>query len=169
MACYQDFTSVSEAREDGQRAKTNIPDVSILLDLKWCHWVEKVVAILHTGDKEAVVFPFSYHQFRTEIIKACQRMQGARAVAHGPERPALRETQLSDSRLFGAASSIARRDRNLRTTCRGSHPWNLSRFCLHQRLKRQYILHPFVHSDVVTATFEHTEFLVIQCVRIRRS
>ena len=28
--------------------KTNAPDVPILLDWKWCHWVEKVVAFLHS-------------------------------------------------------------------------------------------------------------------------
>ena len=46
-------------REDGQFSKTNLTDVSILLDWKWCHWMENDVSILHTEDNEARVFPFS--------------------------------------------------------------------------------------------------------------
>ena len=163
-------------REDGQCMNTNLTD---LLVWKCCHWMEKVVVILQTGDKGALVFPFSYHQFRTEFLKKKkkylnlqnvtlsqarhsgpsidramnvnpQRMQVARAVAHGPERPALREKPLAGSRFVGAASSNARIARHFRTTCPGgSHSWNQPRLCLHRRLKRQYILHLFAHVDVV--------------------
>ena len=89
-------------REDGQCTKNNVPDVSILLDWKWCHWVDKVVAFLYTGDKEALVSPFSKryslsssrlwprHRPSNEREEP-QRMQVARAVAHGPQRPALRK------------------------------------------------------------------------------
>ena len=51
------------------------PDVSILLDWNWCHWIENIVSILHTVDTEAHVFPFSHHQFRTEFLKACQSLK----------------------------------------------------------------------------------------------
>ena len=87
------------------------------LDWKWCHWKENVVSILHTEDKEARVLPFSYHQFWTEFMKACQsvnphiitlsiklqhRSSNERQAPQrklisrgqwrtGPERPALRE------------------------------------------------------------------------------
>ena len=54
-------------RNDGQRTKTNLSLV-LPLDWKWCHWVEKVVAFLHTGDKEAFVSPFSHHQFRIKTV-----------------------------------------------------------------------------------------------------
>ena len=54
-----------EPREDGQRTEANLTDVSILLDWKWCHWINNVVSILRPEDKEARVFPFSHHQFRT--------------------------------------------------------------------------------------------------------
>ena len=76
-------------------------------------------------------------------------MQNARAVAHGPDRPAFREKRSSDGRVFGDASSNSRVDRNLRTTFRGSHPWNQAEPWLHRRLKRQYILHLFAPCDVV--------------------
>ena len=58
--------------EDGQRTKTNLPDVSILLGWKWCLWVEQVVAILQTGDTEAVMFPFSCNQCWTQFVSARQ-------------------------------------------------------------------------------------------------
>ena len=61
------------------------------------------------------------------------------------------EKSARGSRLFGAASANARVDRHFRTTCRGSHPWNQPRLCLHRRLKCQYILHLFAHSDVVAS------------------
>ena len=71
------------------------------------------------------------------------------AVAHGSRRPALREKRSSGSRLFGVALLNARVDPNLRTICRGCHPWNQPRLCVHRRLKRQYILHLFASCDVV--------------------
>ena len=95
---------------------------------KWCCWMEKVVSKVQTEDKEAIVFPSSYRQFRAVFLESVSftepsrrhilaqhrtsnerkgplRMQVARAMAHGPERPAPREKRSSGSRLFGAASS----------------------------------------------------------------
>ena len=46
----------------------------MLLGWKWCRWVEEVVAILHTGGREPLMFPFSHQQFWTDIIKACQSL-----------------------------------------------------------------------------------------------
>ena len=91
---------------------------------------------------------------RAMNVRPLKRMQVARAVAHGPERPALREKRSSGSRLLGAASSNARDNRNFRITCRGSHPWNQPKLCLHRRLKRQYILHLFAHTDVVASRIQ---------------
>ena len=45
----------------------------------------------------------------------------------------------------------ARNDRNLRTTCRGSHPWNQPWLCLQRRLFGQHILHLFAPCDVVAS------------------
>ena len=100
--------------------------------------------------------------------RAPQRMQVSRVVAQGPERPAAREKRSSGSRLFVGASSNTLIDRNLRTTCRRSHPWNQLGFCLHRRLRRQYIMHLLVTTMSWPAAFEVMEFLVVQCVRIRR-
>ena len=37
---------------------------------QWCHWVGKVVAFFHTGDKEALVSPFYYHQLQIKNVIA---------------------------------------------------------------------------------------------------
>ena len=97
-------------------------------------------------------------------------MQVARAVAHGPERPAPREKRSSGSRLFGAALSDARVERNLCTTCRGSNPWNQPRLCLHWRPKRQYILHLFANGDVVlNRTRKNGVLCYSMCLTLQRS
>ena len=96
--------------------------------------------------------------------KVCQRMRVARAVAHGPERLALREKRSAGSRLFGAASSNARVDRNLRASRRRSCPWNQPKVCWHWRLRRQYLT-----AMSWPGAFTHTEFLAIQRVRIGRA
>ena len=92
-----------------------------------------------------------------------QRMEVARAVAHEPPRPSQREERSSGKRPRGVASANASRGRNLRTTCRGSRPWNQPKLCLHQRLRRQYILHLFAHDDVVASRIRaHIMFPVVQ-------
>ena len=78
-------------------------------------------------------------------------MQVARAAAHEPARPSLREERSSGRRSRGVASANASRDRNHRITFRGSHPWNQRKICLRRRLGRQYILHLFAYNDVVVS------------------
>ena len=46
-----------------------------------------------------------------------------------------REERSSRRQPRGVSSANASRDRNHRTTCRGSHPWNQPRLCLHRRLE----------------------------------
>ena len=58
-------------------------DVSIFLDWKWCHRMEKVVAILQAGDKETLVLPSCHHQFRTESLNL-QNVTLHRARHSGP-------------------------------------------------------------------------------------
>ena len=139
--------ALSASREDGQCTKTNL----------------NVVSTLHTEDKEARVFPLSSHQLRTEFLNACQplslqnvtlcqarhsgpsidRAMNGRLFTERKSRgqwrtdPRYEKKRSSGSRLFGAASSNTRIDRNLCTTCRGTHPWNQPRLCLHRRLKCQ--------------------------------
>ena len=45
-------------REDGQCTKTNLTEVSILLDWKWCHWMEKVVSDSADGKQRSFFFSF---------------------------------------------------------------------------------------------------------------
>ena len=88
------------------------------------------------------------------------------SAAHGPARPTLREERSSCRRLFDAASSNARRDRNLRTTCWETHPWNQPRLCVYRRWMRQYILAPLCLQQMSwPAAFELVVFFVIQNVR----
>ena len=88
---------------------------------------------------------FSYQQFRINKV-TCYR---ARLIMKA--RPPLREERSLGRQSRGAASANASRDRNLRNTCRGSHPWNQPRLCLRRRLKRQFILHLFAPCDVVAS------------------
>ena len=39
-------------QEDGECTKTSPPNISILLDGKWCRWIEKVVTFVHTKVKK---------------------------------------------------------------------------------------------------------------------
>ena len=72
-----------------------------------------------------------------------------RVVTHGPARPTRREELIWQPIIWRCLVDRARRDPNLRTACRGSHPWSQPRLCVHGRLRRQYILHLFARHDVV--------------------
>ena len=123
------------------------------------------VALLAYGDKEALVFPFSYHQFPTKnvilyqardsgpnidqamivkILSEC-KSRGQWRTDQSVQRFGQRHS--SGSRLFGAAQSNARVDRNLRTTCRPGAILGTSE----------------------GSAFDHMEFLVVQNVRIKRT
>ena len=118
--------------------------------------MEKVASILQRRNKEALAFPFSYHQFQTEFLKACQslNLQKRHSLSistfwpqhrSSNERKALNEcksrgqwrTNHSVQRYEKSARLAAHYLALPRTTCRGSHSWNQPKLCSHWRLKRQ--------------------------------
>ena len=129
------------------------------------------------GDKEALVL-FSYHQFWTEFLKACQSLNLQNVTLYearhsGPSIDRAMNVQhlnecksrgqwrtdqsaqqyVENARLaadyFGVASSSTRIGRNLRTTCRGSQPTKALLALASE--ERQCTLHLFAPCDVVAS------------------
>ena len=62
--------------------------MSILLDGKWCHGIEKIVTLVHAGDKEGLVSPFHHHQFGMKNVILSQ----ARNSGHGIDQAMIVKT-----------------------------------------------------------------------------
>ena len=103
----QSWSLLVPPRVDGQCTKTSLTDASILLDRKWCRWVEKVVAILHLV--EALVFPF----FPTTSSGQNSQKHGSLPVS---------KTSLSTKLHIQAPASIEQRTREL-TDCQSRRQW----------------------------------------------
>ena len=111
------------ASRTGHRTKTLPPNISIHLDWKSCRWIE-IVTFVHTEVNKDHVSLCPTKQFWINNVSQAPMImktlsECARAVA---QEPSPREERSSGRRPRGVASANARRDQNLRTTCRGSPP-----------------------------------------------